>query len=565
MEKIKGKAAAGGIAFGRLAFYQRDEQIVKKRRVGNPRLELQRYEYAKETAARELDALYERQIENIGKDHADIFMIHRMLLEDDSFTEKIKDTILKDECSADYAVRMAAAQVAGELGHAEDDYIRARTADVLDVSRRLIRHIQNKSEQVMDFAEDTILCSFDLEPSETVDLDKSKIKAICTCYGSANSHSAILSRIRGIPSAVGLGKALTDEYNGREAVLDGYAGVLYIDPDAETIRRMNEKREEEGRKHELLMRLRGRKNITLDGTEIQILANVSGLMDIKYVEENDAGGIGLLRSEFLYLKNDDFPDEELQFYTYRRALEKMNGKRVAIRTLDIGADKNPDYIDEPQENPAMGMRSIRVCFERPEIFRTQLRALYRASVYGSLAIIFPMIIDPEEIITVKAMIQEVKDELDAEGIPYSDKVELGIMIETPAAVMLSDELAREVDFFSVGTNDLEQYALALDRQDSRLEKYCKPHHLAVLRMIKMACDSAHRYGKSISICGELGADPDLAELYLAMGIDELSVSPSQVLPLRRKIRSISLTDRLGILVRHGIIRPDEIYEYDMFR
>ena len=288
--------------------------------------------------------------------------------------------------------------------------------------------------------------------------------------------------------------------------------------------------------------------------------------EVKYVEENDAGGIGLFRSEFLYLQNDDFPDEELQFYTYRRILEKMNGKKVIVRTLDIGADKNPDYLSsDMEENPALGMRSIRICFEKPEIFRTQLRALYRASVYGSLAILFPMIIDPEEIIAVKAIIQDVKDELDAEGVPYSDKVEIGIMIETPAAVMLSDELAREVDFFSVGTNDLEQYALALDRQDSRLEKYCKPHHLAVLRMIKMACDSAHRYGKWIGICGELGAELSLTELYLAMGIDELSVSPSQVLPVRKKIRSISLTDRLGILLRYGVIRPDELYDYDMFR
>lgn len=556
----------GGIVFGKLTFYQRDEQIVKKRKVGNPKWELQRYEYAREMAIKELDILYEREIKNIGKDHADIFMIHRMLLEDDSFVEKVEDIIAKEECTADYAVHLAASQIAGELGHAEDEYIRARTADVKDVSRRLIRHIQNKSEQVMDFDENTILCCFDLEPSETVNLDKSKVRAVCTCYGSANSHSAILSRTMNIPSIVALGKALTEEYNGCEAIVDGYAGVLYINPDIEIKRRMIEKREDEGRKHELLKRLRGRKNITLDGTEIQVFANISGLMDIKYVEENDAEGIGLFRSEFLYLQNDDFPDEELQFYTYRRVLDKMGGKRVVIRTLDIGSDKNPDYLDgEQQENPAMGMRSIRICFERPEVFRTQLRALYRASVYGSLAILFPMIIDPEEIVTIKAIIQDVKDELDAEGIPYSENVELGIMIETPAAVMLSDELAREVDFFSVGTNDLEQYSLALDRQDSRLEKYCKPHHLAVLRMIKMACDSAHRYGKWIGICGELGGDPELAELYLAMGIDELSVSPSQVLPLRKKIRSISLTDRLGILVRHGIIRPDEIYEYDMYR
>lgn len=414
MEKLKGRAVMGGIIFGKLVFYQRDEQVVKKRKVGNPQLELQRYEYARDRAINELDALYEREIKNIGKDHADIFMIHRMLLEDESFVEKIEKSILEDECCADYAVQLAASQVAGELGHAEDEYIRARTADVKDVSRRLIRHIQNKSEQEMNFEKNSILCCFDIEPSETVALDKHKVTAVCTCYGSANSHSAILARTMNIPMIVAFGKQLTEECNGKRAIADCYSGTLYIEPDKDTIRKMLEKREEEGRKHELLKRLRGRRNITLDGTEIQVYANISGLMDVKYVEENDAGGIGLFRSEFLYLQNDDFPDEELQFYTYRRILEKMNGKKVIVRTLDIGADKNPDYLSsDVEENPALGMRSIRICFEKPEIFRTQLRALYRASVYGSLAILFPMIIDPEEIIAVKAIIQDVKDELDA--------------------------------------------------------------------------------------------------------------------------------------------------------
>lgn len=566
MERLKGRAVAGGIVFGRLAFYERDEEEIKKRKVGSIELEMQRYEYARRKAEEELDALYDKEISNIGRDHADIFMIHKMLLSDDSFVTRIEQTITSEACNADYAVHLAAAQIAGELGRAEDEYIRARTADVKDVSRRLIRHIQNKSEQVMDFDKDTILCCFDLEPSETVGLDKKMVRAICACYGSANSHSSILARTMNIPSAVAFGKALSDEYNGCEAVLDGYSGVLYINPDNDIKRKMIAKREDEGRKRELLKRLRGRKNITLDGTEIQVYANISGLMDLKYVEENDAGGIGLFRSEFLYLQNDDFPDEELQFYTYRRVLEKMNGKKVIIRTLDIGPDKYPDLFGEAkQDNPAMGICSIRLCFERPEILRTQLRALYRASVYGQLAIQFPMIIDPEEVIAVKAMIQDVKEELDAEGHPYSDKVEVGIMVETPAAVMLSDELAKEVDFFSVGTNDLEQYSLAIDRQDSRLEKYCRPHHLAVLRMIKMACDSAHRYGKWIGICGELAAETELTELFLAMGIDELSVSPSHVLQLRKKIRTIRLSDRLDILLRRGIVRPDEIYDYDMNR
>lgn len=558
MERIKGRGVMGGIVFGKLAFFERDDQIVKKRKVGNPELEYQRYEYAKEKAAEELDALYEREIENIGKDHADIFMIHRMLLEDDSFVEKVEQTIFEDSCTADYAVSIAATQIASELGRAEDEYIRARTADIKDVSRRLIRHIQNTSEQALEFDENSILCCFDMEPSEMVRIDKNRVRAICTCYGSVNSHAAILARSLRIPTVAALGKALSEEYNGCEAIVDGYAGVLYIEPNDDIKRRMLEKREEEGRKHELLKRLKGRQNVTLDGTKIQLYANISGLMDIKYALENDAGGIGLFRSEFLYLQNDDFPDEELQFYTYRRALERMDGKKVIIRTLDIGSDNNPDFIyEKTQENPAMGMRSIRICFEHPDIFRTQLRALYRASVYGKLSILFPMIVDPEEIIAVKALVRDVCEELDREGIRYSHDVEIGIMIETPAAVMLSPELAKEADFFSVGTNDLEQYTLAVDRQDSRLEKYCRPHHKAVLRMIKLAADSIHREGKWISICGELGGRPEFIELFLAMGIDAISVSPTMILPLRKKIRTLRLGDRQNIFKSYGVI-PDEV-------
>ncbi len=564
MQRIRGRAASGGIVFGKIHFYQRDEQIVKKRRVGNPQLELQRYEYARSTALGELDALYERELKNIGKDHAEIFFIHKMLLEDYGFVEKITDMILGEGVSADYAVHRAANEIASELGHSEDEYIRARTADMLDVSRRLIRHIQNKSENTPVFEKNTILCSYDLEPSETVMLDKTRVKAICTCYGSVTSHSSILARTMSIPSIAALGKTLNESYNGCDAIVDGYSGILYIDPDNATKRRMIEKREEEGRKRELLQRLRGRKNITLDGAEIDLYANISGLTDLKYVVDNDAGGIGLLRSEFLYLQNDDFPDEELQFYTYRRVLERMEGKRVVVRTLDIGSDKNPDLGSSDEVNPAMGIRSIRLCFERPDVFRTQLRALYRASVYGRLAIMFPLIVDPEEIAAIKAIIQDVWDELDQQGIAYSKDVEIGIMIETPAAVMFSDELAREVDFFNIGTNDLEQYALAIDRQDMRLEKYCRPHHLAVLRMVKMAADAIHRYGKWVSICGELAGEPELTEIFLAIGIDTLSVSPTKILPLRRKIRSIELGDREDILVRSGIIPPSDPKHYGVY-
>lgn len=564
MQKIRGRSASVGIVFGKIKFYRRDEQVIIKHKVLNPELELRRYNYAKQLSIKELDELYEREIENIGKDHAEIFMIHRMLIDDCGFVSKIEKAI-KDECfTADYAVHRAAAEIASGLGRAEDDYIRARTADVLDIAGRLIRHIQNKSEQKLEFDDNTILCTFDLDPSETIRLDKNKVKAVCTCYGSVTSHTSILARTMDIPLIAGLGKALTEEYDGCDAIVDGFAGVLYIDPDETTKRRMNEKLEDEGKKRELLNRLRGRKNITLDGREIELYANISGLTDMKYVENNDAGGIGLLRSEFLYLQNNDFPDEELQFYTYRRVLEKMEGKRVIVRTLDIGEDKNPDFNYGEQDNPAMGMRSIRLFFERPDIFRTQLRALYRASIYGRLAIMFPLIVDVEEIVAIKAMIHDVWEELDAEGIEYSKDVELGIMIETPASVMLSDELAREVDFFNVGTNDLEQYVLAIDRTDVRLEKYCRPHHLAALRMIRVAADAIHRYGKWIGICGELAGEMELTDLFIAMGIDMLSVSPNKILPMRRRIRSLRIDDREDLLVRRGIMRPEKPEHFDVY-
>ena len=566
MQRIRGRAASGGIVFGKIKFYRPDELVIKKHKVLNPELELQRYHYAKELSKKDLDELYEREISKIGKDHAEIFFIHRMLIDDNGFEQKVVSAITEESLNAEYAVHRAAAEIASGLGRAEDDYIRARTADVLDIAGRLIRHIQNKPEQKMDFDKNTILCSYDLEPSETIRVDKTRVKAICTCYGSTTSHTSILARTMGIPSLTGLGKGLTEEYDGCDAIVDGFAGILYIEPDNATKRRMIEKREEEGRKRELLSRLRGRRNITLDGYEIDLYANISGLTDLKYVEENDAGGIGLLRSEFLYLQNDDFPDEELQFYTYRRVLEKMKGKRVVVRTLDIGEDKNPDFIVGEQENPAMGMRSIRLFFERPDLFRTQMRALYRASMYGRLAILFPLIVDPEEIAAIKAMICDVWEEMDSEGIEYSKDVELGVMIETPAAVMLSDELAREMDFFNVGTNDLEQYVLAIDRNDVRLERYCRNHHLAVLRMIKAAADAIHRYGKWIGICGELAGNAELTEVFMDMGIDMLSVSPAKILPMRRKIRSLTIGDRREKLVEAGICPPaddEEAHGYYM--
>lgn len=553
MIKLKGKPVFGGIVSGRIAFYRRDESIVQKRKIDNPDLELQRYEYAKACALSQLDELYHKAVGEVGENDAGIFLIQQMIIKDIDFDKEVRDLIARDHYNADYAVAKTARDFSQVLSEMDSDYIKERSADVKDVCDRLIRHIQNKSENNFSVNEKSIICADDLVPSETVRLDKSKAAAFCTCYGSSNSHTAILARTMNIPAVIGIGKGLLESYNGCEAMVDGYSGMLYIEPDDNTRRELDKKQTAEAKKRELLKRLRGRRNITLDGTEIKLYANIGGLSDLDSVIENDAGGIGLFRSEFLYLENNDFPNEEYQFYSYRRVLEQMNGKRVIIRTMDIGADKNISYFGlEKEENPALGLRSIRLCLERPEMFKTQLRALLRASVYGQLAIMLPMITDVEEIRRTKVLIEEAKTQLRASGQPYSDNIEIGVMIETPAAAVLSDLLAPEADFFSIGTNDLEQYTLAMDRQNMRLESYCPNNHTALLRLMKTACDNAHKYGKWVGICGELGGDLSLAEVFLAMGIDEISVAPLRILPLRSKIRTLDISDKKNVLERYGL-------------
>ena len=567
MKKFNGKGVYGAVAIGKISVFKKPDAAIKRVRVEDTEKEKKRVAQAKAAAAEQLRKIYEKALKEVGETNAQIFEIHMMMLEDDDYNESIENIIDSQSVNAEYAVALTADNFAEMFASMDDPYMQARSADVKDISNRMIANLTGAAADGAESNDKMIVCADDLAPSETISLDKDKVLAFVTAHGSSNSHTAILARNMNIPAVIGVGDEFLAQINdGDTAIVDGFTGEIYLDPDEQTLAKMEEKRAADEEKKRLLQDLKGKENVTLDGKKINIYANIGSVDNIGAVLLNDAGGIGLFRSEFLYLENTDYPTEEQQFHAYKRVLESMAGKKVIIRTLDIGADKQVDYFGlKKEENPALGFRAIRICLTRPEIFKTQLRALYRASVYGDLGIMFPMITSVSEVQRVLAVCDEVKAELREQGIEYSENVELGIMIETPAAAVISDKLAPMVDFFSVGTNDLEQYALALDRQDSRLEKYCKPHHLAVLRMIKMACDSAHRYGKWIGICGELGAELSLTELYLAMGIDELSVSPSQVLPVRKKIRSISLTDRLGILLRYGVIRPDELYDYDMFR
>lgn len=540
MITIQGKGVYGAIAIGQLSFFQRGEIRVKRERVEDTGQELARFEKAKALAMEELSALYDKALREIGETNAQIFEIHQMMLEDLDYVDSITNIIENQHMNAEYAVAVTADNFAMMFSSMDDEYMKERAADVKDVSNRLLRCFKQNGNTSAVAGEGMIICADDLAPSETVQLDKSKVLAFVTQNGSLNSHTAILARTMNIPAVIGAGTALKAEYDGMTAIVDGFTGEVYIDPDDETMARLKEKQKEDEKQKALLLELKGKENVTLDGRKINIFANIGGLSDIGAVLVNDAGGIGLFRSEFLYLENSDFPTEELQFTTYKKVLESMAGRKVIIRTLDIGADKKIDYFKlDPEENPALGYRAIRICLTREEIFKTQLRALYRASVYGNLSIMFPMIISKEEILEIKEIIQKVKMELKAEGIPYRDDVEIGIMIETPAAAVISDILAPEVDFFSVGTNDLIQYTLAVDRQNPKLDKFYDPHHEAVLRLIQFAADSAHKYGKWIGICGELGSDLSLTESFLKMGIDELSVSPSYILSLRDKVRKSS--------------------------
>ena len=537
MITIKGKSVFGGVSIGKIMFYKRNEKVIKRTHVDDVDAEWKRFCDAKDTAVSQLKELYDKAIEDVGEANAMIFEIHQMMLEDLDYLESIENIIRTQEVNAEFAVATTADNFAQMFAAMDDAYMQGRAADVKDVSERVLDILCGVSGGMKEMTEPCIIAADDLAPSETVQLDKSKVLGFATMYGSSNSHTAILARTMNIPAVIGLGEDLLTKYDGKMAVIDGFTGMLYIDPDEETMKVMEEKRAKDQEQKALLEQLKGKENVTKSGQKINVYANIGNVTDVGAVLKNDAGGIGLFRSEFLYLENSDFPTEEQQFAVYKQVAENMAGKKVIIRTLDIGADKQVDYFGlDKEENPALGYRAIRICLTRKEIFKTQLRALYRAAMFGNISIMFPMIISVAEVHEIKAIIAEVKEELKNEGIPFKDDVELGVMIETPASVMISRELAKEVDFFSVGTNDLTQYTLAIDRQNAKLDKFYDPHHPAVLAMIKMAADNAHAEGAWIGICGELGADLELTEEFLKMGLDELSVSPAMVLPLRKRIR-----------------------------
>lgn len=537
MITISGKSVFGGVAIGKLMFYKRNEKVIKRIHVGDVDAEWKRFQEAKETAVAQLKGLYDKALADVGEANAMIFEIHQMMLEDLDYLESIENIIRTQEVNAEYAVATTADNFAQMFAAMDDAYMQGRAADVRDVSERVLDILCGVDGGIQEMTEPCIIAADDLAPSETVQLDKDKVLGFATMYGSSNSHTAILARTMNIPAVIGLGETLVKEYDGKTAVIDGFTGTLYIEPDEETLKTMKEKRAKDLQQKALLEQLKGKENVTKSGQKINVYANIGNVSDLGAVLKNDAGGIGLFRSEFLYLENTDFPTEEQQFAVYKQVAESMAGKKVIIRTLDIGADKQVDYFGlDKEENPALGYRAIRICLTRPEIFKTQLRALYRAAMFGNISIMFPMIISVSEVRKIKEMIAEVKAELKEEGIPYKEDVELGIMIETPASVMVSRDLAKEVDFFSVGTNDLTQYTLAIDRQNSKLDEFYDPHHPAVLAMIRMAAESAHAEGAWIGICGELGADLELTEEFLKMGLDELSVSPAMVLPLRKRIR-----------------------------
>ena len=537
MNTLEGKSVFGGVAIGKIQFYKRNEITIKRTRVEDVEAEVERFQNAKAKTLELLKGLYEKALEDVGEANAMIFEAHQLMLEDPDYVESIENIIRTQDVNAEYAIGATADNFAAIFEAMDDAYMQGRAADVRDVSERLLQALSSQNETVMVMDEPVIIAADDLVPSETVQLDKEKVLSFVTMYGSANSHTAILARTMNIPAVIGLGEALKEEYDGKVAIVDGVDGKVYIDPDEETMASMQKKQKKDQEQKELLNQLKGKENVTKSGQKVNVYANIGNLADVGAVLKNDAGGIGLFRSEFLYLESDTYPTEEQQFAVYKKVAETMAGKKVIIRTLDIGADKQVDYFKlDKEDNPALGYRAIRICLTRPEIFKTQLRALYRASAYGQISIMFPMIISVAEVKKIKEIVEEVKAELRTEGAAFREDVELGIMIETPAAVMVSRELAKEVDFFSVGTNDLTQYTLAIDRQNQKLEDFYDSHHPAVLAMIRMAAESAHAEGKWIGICGELGADVTLTETFLKMGIDELSVAPGMVLKVRQKIR-----------------------------
>ena len=542
MEQIFGKGVSKGVAAGPISFYRRASGVIPRHEVSDTAAELERFRAARETAKEQLAKLYDKALAEAGEDAAMLFEAHQMMLDDLDFVESIEGMIENDRVNAEAAVSDTGAQFAEMFAAMNDSYMQARAADIRDIAARVVGILTGEGESGIVSDVPCIVAADDLAPSETVQLDKSLILGFITSAGSANSHTAILARTMGIPAIISAGDALQPEMEGKYAIIDGQTGEAVIEPDDAERERLLKKQAKEKALKELLDQLKGKPNVTKDGRNVMVYCNIGSPADIDAVLQNDGGGIGLFRSEFLYLQGSDYPTEDEQFEAYKTVAERMGGRRVIIRTLDIGADKQADYFHlDKEENPAMGLRAIRICLTRPEVFRTQLRALYRASAYGKIAIMFPMITSVWEVQEIKRICRNIRAELAEEGVPMADKVELGIMIETPAAVMMSAELAREVDFFSVGTNDLTQYTLAVDRQGVGLDRFFDAHHPAVLRMLRMAAENAHKAGIWIGICGELGADAELIETFLSMGIDELSVSPSAVLPLRSAIRSIDTT------------------------
>jgi phosphoenolpyruvate-protein phosphotransferase (PTS system enzyme I) len=537
MEKYTGKSIFKGIAIGKILFYQKGEQPVKRVKIEDTAEQIKRYEDARAKAAEQLQGLYEKALKEVGEANAAVFEVHQMMLEDDDYIDSVVNIIETQQVNAEFAVATTGDNFAKMFAEMEDDYFKARAADVKDISERMVNILSGNESGGAIGDEPVIVVAEDLAPSETVQMDKEKLLAFVTRLGSANSHTAILARTMNIPALIEVD--IKEEWNGKMAVVDGYTGTFYIDPDEETLKKMQEKKEEDIKARELLQELKGKEDVTVDGKHIRLYANIGGVKDVASVLANDAAGIGLFRSEFLYLEADNYPDEEAQFQAYKTVAENMAGKKVIVRTLDIGADKQVDYFNlDHEENPAMGYRAIRICLDRRDIFRTQLRALLRASAYGNIGIMYPMIISVDEVKEIKKIVESIKAELTEKGIEYGE-VEQGIMIETPAAVMISDLLAEEVDFFSIGTNDLTQYTLAIDRQNSKLDNIYDAHHPAVLRMIQQTIENGHKAGCWVGICGELGADMTLTETFLKMGIDELSVSPTFVLPIRKLIREMS--------------------------
>lgn len=543
MTRYVGKGVYNAVAIGRISLFGRNEAVVQRTHVENTQNEILRLEKAKSEASEQLGEIYEKALKEVGETNAAIFEIHQMMLEDEDYNDSIRNIITTQQVNAEYAVAVTADNFAEMFTAMDDAYMQARAADVKDISNRIIANLLGTGNSAQSTNDKMIICADDLAPSETVSLDKEKVLAFVTAHGSSNSHTAILARNMNIPAVIGVGDDfLAAVKDGDEAIIDGFTGEIFIDPDDETRERLTKKLADDLNRKRLLQELKGKDNVTLDGRKINIYTNIGSIDNIGAVLANDAGGIGLFRSEFLYLECSGYPTEEQQFSAYKRVLESMAGKKVIIRTLDIGADKQADYFNlRKEENPALGCRAIRICLTRPEIFKTQLRALFRASVYGNLGIMFPMITSVSEVQKALDICEQVKSELKSDGIEYSDKIEIGIMIETPAAAIISDKLAPMVDFFSVGTNDLTQYTLACDRQNPEIEQFVDTHHEAVLRLIEMSAENAHKHGKWIGICGELAADTSLTETFLRMGIDELSVSPSFVLPLRDAIRKIDLS------------------------